>query len=481
MTMKFKINIEPFLKTIRPAVELAGKSPPRLDLKKYLTMNSELLNGYEGITCNAIRLAISKYCREMESKKKRGFTKDVCAYIRQNVYQLKLITVKVRKDEIKVSSSNGEAVITSTISEDNLVNFGYECEEEGELTVEAEHFWKTLKNLKEFNRVVVSSPCECRATVMPEADKYTSREFPKFLYHIEPVTIYDHKMITKLDPETIIDGIRKVSFALEGNKTNEISQYLIVRISKNKIRFTGGNGELFAVCEISCNKEICEEQTEIIFDRKTIESLTRTLSKIKGNEVEVSYMKNSNSKEYPWQVLFIQRETVLSVPAKKRIKKYPQLDEYLTHDYKYKVFTKPNDWQLYVGDKKFKVGIAGYPNVKIIADFVEGEFSIFHGQDCNQSTVPFRYSSNIPYIDTSSIKSDEVTIITNSEHIVKMLQTGRDDDLISIEFGVNKVSGKVKKTILQTLVVAKYPVIENRARGTKQELFLLFPRKVKDT
>jgi len=62
-----------------------------------------------------------------------------------------------------------------------------------------------------------------------------------------------------------------------------------------------------------------------------------------------------------------------------------------------------------------------------------------------------------------------------------MLQKGKPQDHISIELGVNRQKNhKKKKAVLEDMILATYPVKEVKARGTKEQLFLIFPRKSKD-
>ncbi len=80
---------------------------------------------------------------------------------------------------------------------------------------------------------------------------------------------------------------------------------MIVKISQNRLRFIGGNGELFAVCDVYCAKKLCKRKMEVVFDRETIGLVLKSLSSMGGDKIEISYRKNHKSKIYPREILFL--------------------------------------------------------------------------------------------------------------------------------------------------------------------------------
>jgi hypothetical protein len=428
--VKFKIRTEPFLQAILPVIEVAGK-----DFQEYDPSEDD-------------------------------------------ISQLRRITLNVRKRKITASSSIGPVAVTAKISGHNLTNMGYECNEVGKLTIEPGYLWAVLKNFRSLGRVVVFSKCKDRVTFKPEAYKYTSREFPEFKHHIRSTEISDSKMIAYLDRRTFCAGMRKVLFALGNKADNETYQHLIVQISKNRLRFIAGNGELFAVCDLYCAVKLSKRKMEIVFERETIRSVLKSLLSMGGDKIEISYRKNPESKMYPRQIMFRQGGTILSIYTHVCADKYPILDRYLSYDYKYKFQMRLDDWTYFTEGKESKFSIEGFPITKLEVDFIEGELLIKHGHNLtSQTVVPFVYDSNIRYIDTKSVKSDGLSLTCRSEHIVHMVENRKANEVVSIEFGIDsQVLDKSKADIIEDKILVTYPARKIKARGTKEQFFLLFPR-----
>jgi len=483
--MKFTVNRESFIEAIRPAMEVAGKSSKKYDVEKYLGVTSLLVDECERAVSKAIRSAFTKCCQDEKynslNRARNDIEKEACAYLRRDFNQLRRVTIDAQENEIIVSSTNGLVTVTTIISGDDLTALDYKFEEKGLLTVETGHLWIFLQSLERYDRLIFSYDCDCRVLIQSEK-KGAERRFEKFLYHVEPTYVYNPIMVAKISPKTFADGLKNVAFAVEDKNCAPDNQHLVVKILPKRLRLVGSNGELIAVNDIHCAHDLHKKKVGLMIDRNLTRSLIKFLTTIGGDEVEICYAKDTRSKKYIWPILFRQGHTILSVPVENYNNKKFLIDEYLKHDYKHKVIIKPDDWKLIIGNKKCPIGIAGLPVADIKLDFVEGYFNVKHGHRIKtESSVPFIYDSSIRLVDIESITSDETLLTPNSGYFVQMLQKGKPQDHISIELGVNRQkSHKKKKAVLEDMILATYPVKEVKARGTKEQLFLIFPRKSKD-
>ena len=475
--MKFTVNRKAFIEAIKPAMGVAGKEFGKYNIEKYSRMTHQTLNEYLGSVKEAITSSISEVSQNEKytilTKARNTIQKKVLAHIIGDFEKLRRITFEAYKDRIIVSSSNGDIVLSIEMSGEDLTSIGYKCEKGGSLTVESARLWVLLESLKKCDKLIFSFDGECLVKIESEQKKDAIRQIEKLFYHVKPSFERGPTFVTATSSRILADGLRSVMFAVD---TKGQHKAVIVCISKDRLRFIGSNGQQFAVYDIQFEQEISKKSICFAISKDIAESLIRTLSKMKDKDIEIWRGPKARSGEKPWNILFKQGNTILSFVVENGDRLKSTIEDISDYDYKYRASTKAEEWILIFNNTK-PSRIAKSPLISIKADFIEGCFELeHHSGGCRiTSCIPFSYEAGISYIDTKSIKSEEISLKPYFVHLAKILKKAKPDDILKFEFGSKHTSSrKGKYKHINHWGIIRYPVKTNKSKGISKKLVALF-------
>ncbi len=383
-----------------------------------------------------------------------------------------MITIKSDKDKIVATSYGGSASVITKISNDFSTEMSYESEESGEATFNAIIMMKSLQVFKgsdinvglDSNQVILSlcddeDFIQCVPTydgsisIPPVADKFTKE--------------------LSVNREILIEGIKKVQFAVGFAETQRKYLCLILRTTKTGMRFIAGSGGEFAISDIT-GKGISTGKGEIIFPHLNLSNITAILSNSSDKNVEIKCAKKNDANNIPAQIVLKLKHSTICLFKIDAAINYPDIDSVLDFDYPNKISSNILEWKRSIaGIDAADLGNKGsdkVPNTEVKIDKKNEILRIeTKGELKSKSKVCIKSGD-------SSISDKEPWFKCNSKYLKNITtKCGIDSGDIVINFenqqpptGVNGKSHSIKPILIN------FPDNVNAGKSTTESFKLFF-------
>lgn len=430
--MKFIVNPKKFIEAVKPIMSIAGRSKRKFDF--------------------------DKICSEVTSEKEN------------NLFDFSLITIHALRNEIIVSAKQNNITISVNIKNEKLSQVEYTCEEEGWITIESGYFWDILYYYEKLGRVVIDSVHCCKGIATLESDQGYLLEFPIFKFPVcQPEQQAKTKRSITINRTLLLRALKKVSFAVGDKNCKPQYQYLVLSLTKNRMRFVAGNGSRFAIYEITAEGiPDYNKCNTILFPRQSVGPVLKALSQIRATEITLQYGTSNKSGQ-----IFIQEgDCSLTIDRIDRSIKYPSMYSVLNGTYAYKAHTKKTNWRYCVHDLKHDIP------AQVTADFVNGCLIVKHGIRLrSQTPIPIIYESSIPYVDPELLKdASKLKFNCNGLYLDEMLRAASNNDVFAIEFGEKTAHSKIRSNAASNIesVFVSYPKRVRAKTGATEQFYMSF-------
>ena len=475
--MKFKINIKELRKAILPILEATGAAEKKHDINDYLQVSGKLINLCEESVESAIKSVLTNTDQESPAKAINKCCAYACSAIRKKLFPLKRVTITANKNKFVALASEGNVTARVTISAKDFEGKGYECQQQGQLTLEPDYLKALLKNTRNWGTVVIANADNNTVKVYPESEDGGIHHFSVLSYHVKAKIPSKAKTIGVIDKSILIRSFRAVLPSISNKSKYAIYNCIGIRIYDNKMVFYAGDGKIFSSYTVDGVSVKSDKSIDTMLGGNDIEGIVKALVALKDDKVVIKF-KGDCEENY---IIFVQGKTQIAVCCHYDAEKYPPVLDLFDYEYKYAFRTKLSNWSDYVG-KTIKPASKAYPFVEINADIEKGHFLVRHCENFRyQTPIRFIYGSDVKYYDPAKINKDEMLMTCYSWDVLKMIDNGSYKDVISIEFGANgsqAITTKANK-ILKYMLKVRYPVRQVRKTETTEQLILTFYAHVK--
>jgi len=238
--MKFKINVEKFMKSLIPLYDIA----------------------------------IRNYEKEWESAQK--------------------ITFNTSEDKLVATSHGGYASIIVPISNSKMGGLQYECKEEGEATLNAESLFKSLDSFPKSEIIEIdTSTHKFIMTYHNQAGKQAQKLVLESEKVKPPVLATEFEKSVEVNREVFIEGMEKVFFAIGFAETQPHYMCQLFQVEKNKVRFAAGTGARFAISDVDGKNIVKTDKKENFIIPK--QNISNIITVLKNSSVENITIKQAQS------------------------------------------------------------------------------------------------------------------------------------------------------------------------------------------
>jgi DNA polymerase III sliding clamp (beta) subunit (PCNA family) len=263
------------------------------------------------------------------------------------------ITLEAKKEGINAVSHGGAMSVIASISNDNFVDLEYECETEGEVTIDAAELDEAIKSMLSFNVCVDATGSKMIISYMKETGKGTHEERQIVAFKNEkvnsPVLAKKFDKSVSINREVFVDGISKVQFAVGWAQTQPYYMVEMVEVENDKVRFASGTGARFAVLDVEGKKIIkgVDEKIQYFFPKDSVANVIKVLSHASSLDIDIKYAESSKGKNrHPAQmVIDFQDGMKLILLGLDSSVKYPELNNILQFDYPYQISSELSNWK----------------------------------------------------------------------------------------------------------------------------------------
>lgn len=219
------------------------------------------------------------------------------------------IGVEAAKDEIVVSAFGGQLGLTTKLSNATDTSLDYKFETAGSTTVSAKDLLTILRSFSPTEKVIVELKTEKitgdarELSVSMEADAEQFQTVPCFHAQIQvPIKTDKYAKELKIDKGVFVAGIEKVMYATGFETDRPEFLAVVLKASKEKLRFSAGTGARHVIYEIE-GKNIVDATSEIsIFMPKN--HMSAMIKSIKGARGESVVIKETTKSPSEKDVVF---------------------------------------------------------------------------------------------------------------------------------------------------------------------------------
>ena len=263
-----------------------------------------------------------------------------------------IFTLESFNDKITCVSYGGKASITSTISNDNFASLNYSCEKEGNVTIDAEKMFLSLKSIPNVDVEIEVSSGQLNISTL-SGKKY-----------VRSIAVYDEPVVApnvatkfskeiEINREIFINGMNRILFSPEFEE--KMLNYMCMLFEsfhgdEDIVRFSAGSGGRFAVKEIMGKNIIKNKQdVRMILPKDNLANIVKVLTDANCEKIKVKYAEADSSELIPEQIVFNFGETScdeinMCIFGIDRFSKYPDLNKIIDYQYPNRIFSDLKDW-----------------------------------------------------------------------------------------------------------------------------------------
>jgi DNA polymerase III sliding clamp (beta) subunit (PCNA family) len=415
--MKFQVNVENFVKAIKPVIYLANH------------------------TC----------------KKKYS-----------DAYK---ITLQSSSNEIIAFADTCTAKIKVSIAEKDYYNLQYFCYEEGIITVNATDFMNSLASFAPTSSVIISNPNHL--IISDESNEEYFQLFCTSDHITFPCVATKFSKSMTMDRKILIDGLKSVAFAMGNAITQEHYMTLFIEASKNKARFVAGTGARFAIKDYH-GKGIVEGKAGIVLPRYDITNLIYILSKSSASKIQIKQSETVTDSSRYNQIIVEFNETCIVLYEVDPSIIYPSMDTIIDYDYKNRASAKLSDCKIAMkgivatNNKEFKEGIGTHVST-VSVDTKRGFFVVEAATDVKARKL-VRLTRK-PFVDESTLADGHLpwfrVYTSYLQEVIKC--TGKAEEAL---FSFEDTELFKDSEDAQRPILVKYSEIISN--GVKEQLYMFF-------
>ncbi len=381
-----------------------------------------------------------------------------------------MITIKSDNDKIVATSYGGSASVITKISNDGFAGISYKCEDSGEATFNATIM---MKSLQVFKGSDINIELDSNQLVLSLCDDDDFMQcVPTYDGSISlPPVADDFTQELSINREILIDGIKKVQFAVGFAETQRKYLCLILRIVKTGVRFIAGSGGEFAISDIA-GKSISTGIGEVIFPHLNLPNITAILSNSPDEKVEIKCAKKDDANNIPAQIVLKLKKSNSTICLFKidSAINYPNIDSVLDFDYPNKIISDILEWKRSIaGIDAADLGNKGsdkVPNTEVKIDKKNETLRI-------ETKGELKSKSKIIIKEKDSVISDKEPWFKCNSKYLKNITTkcGIDSGDIIINFENQQLNGKSHKI---NPILVNFPDVPNAGKSTIESFKLFF-------
>lgn len=383
-----------------------------------------------------------------------------------------MITIKSDKNKIIATSYGGSASVTTEISDKYSSELSYECEDVGEATFNADIMAKSLAVFKESD---INVKLESNQLIL---SLYDDEDFVQCVPTYDSVislptiaSIFQTEI--SINREILVDGIKKVQFAVGFAETQRKYLCLILKIMKKGVRFIAGSGGEFAIFDV-VGKNISTGKDEIVFPNLNLSNITAILSDSDAKDIEIRYAEKDDDNNAPAQIVLTFKGSVLCLFKIDSAINYPKMDSILKFDYPNKISSDIIEWKRAVmGVEAADLGNKGtdkVPNTQVTLD-KKNEYLHIETKGELKSKSKIKIEE-----DDSVIVDNEPWFKCNSKYLKNITtKCGIDSGDITISFeNQQPPAGSDSRSHVIKPILVNFPDVPNVGKGVVESFKLFF-------
>lgn len=254
------------------------------------------------------------------------------------------MTISANKDKLEASSYGGTACIIANISDKYVSDINYNCEEEGRITVDAEEFLNNLMSFCPKDNVIISfNDSDISISLENDPDQIQTVA-PLQTFVIPPKLATKFQKTIKVNREVLVDGMKKVKFAIGFEESKPYYHCLVIDGSKKGATFSSGTGGMFAIYNVDGNAIVeTDVNTTIRFviPKANIENIIKILSESSADSIVI---QESTGEGCPDQIHLDFSGTKIILLGLDANNNFQDLTKILDKTYPFHFGSKIEDW-----------------------------------------------------------------------------------------------------------------------------------------
>lgn len=422
--MKFKIDVDKFIKAVKPSSDIALKNVTKNDLKEPFK--------YAG-----------------------------------------MVTIKASTDDLLVKAHGGSASIVITINKED----GYIPDVSGTVTVKAVEILEGLKSFQLADKLIVSNDAD-QMIVSLESDEEIFMKLPTLPYIIELPSM-PKKSVQKclVDRACFVKGMQTVAYAMAKEKIMSSYMCMLFESGDNRMSLTAGSGGRFARLAINSEShQMSDEDTKIIIPKTNISNIIRIFKNSDHPVMQVRTVEEDYRKIIPEQVVLENGNITIQLYGTEKFTKYPDITSTINHNYSYCISTRMRDWksvsEAIKATRHFHE--SQIHNTDVIADLIRGHFVVRPRAEMKVSRkVDFEFGAY--EADHATDKNHKPWFRCHSEYLMEMVQKGEKYETVIISFDDQAKLDEIPKDKPKQMkpVLITFPKKTNKD-GTTEKYSVLF-------
>lgn len=406
-----------------------------------------------------------------------------------------LMTIEAQSDGIKVCSYGGSMSLISNLSNKNF-DLDYNSIEEGRTTVYADDIIGYLMSLpKGFDRVKISldsNQLKIESAVKDDGSKkkkkgkktkFSERSMPTVPDEVVPPKVSKNfEQEVELDREVFVKGMESVIFApaFEDKMYSYMCMLFEAICSGNKeLRFSAGTGGRFAVKSIRGKNVIAnDKQARIIFPKNSLGTTAKLLSEDTSEKIMVKLATASQKDNVSDQIVIEFNGMTFCIFGLEHFTKYPDLTKIINHKYPNRVYSSLDDWRPIVNAIETSRNRWG-ESIHNTDIELEEEDEVF-------KITPRVPQSNPTFIDMEDIEDcvcsgEKVWFRCNSDYIREMVTQGNSGK-IQLNFESQEILNDIPddKPKQMKPILVKFPEDVDEAKDTVDNFYMFFTVSTKE-
>jgi len=385
-----------------------------------------------------------------------------------------LINIRVEKEAIVVTAFGGTAGIISIISNENIHELKYDCEEEGDITVRVTEFMNALDSFPDIQDVKIEKKSnKVIIDMVVGAKEGYQRQIITLTQDKVKLPKIAKKFNKQIDVhrDILAQGLSKVAFAMGWEDTNPKYECLLLDVKKDMIRLASSTGGRFAVDDITGNGVLDGiEETSFIFPKNNISNIINILKGMTNEDAEkVTIKQSSASADNPEQIIIEtdKKQHMLCLFGIDTAIKYKDMNIFINNKYPYAMNSNLEDWvyaangiyATYSDEMKQENDIL---NAQVTVNFNKERFEIESKHRLSsERTVPFKTSKN-------NGENKSPVFRCNINYLTELVSRHFKSGEILMEIDEEKSGGK------RAPIVVRFPDEVNQSRGTTEKFTIFF-------
>lgn len=389
------------------------------------------------------------------------------------------ITIKAMKDQVVAFAFGGTASIIAPITDSHFSEIEYSCEEEGEATVNAKNFMGYLRSLPSEKITITKSKNKLMMALVshPTIHRGVST-YDQPVITITPAQEFSQEI--SINREIFIQGLNKVAFAISDEKTAPHYQCLSLTANEGSVTLSAGNGARFAVNIFEGDKIAAfKGKIDLKIPQEHVQTLKSILQRSSDSNIYIRYSTGDNDKILE-QLMFSFNGFVLCIKDVARFDGFPKLDGILENKYSNKLVCDLKDWQY-----PMKAIVASYNaheqevlSTQLMVDIDNNNITI-----STKTDIPS--NDDIPMsADNSIVSGKKLWFCANSAWFENLASCFSKEGVIEIHFDSQEEIAnldlksvddqKIIKKFKKKPILVKYPEKPDGAKDILEKFYIFF-------